>query len=149
MNTSSLNAVERLATLNRIRKLSRLMDTAIRIPFINFRIGLDPILGLVPGAGDVVTTAFSAYIIFLARRFQLPSEVLGQMIANIVLEAVVGSVPLLGDLFDAYYKANVRNLALLERHLQMAEPDLEQVDSLNLSSTEMAGTASANISAPR
>lgn len=149
MNPSNLDAVKRLATLNRIRKLSRLMDTAIRIPVINFRIGLDPILGLVPGAGDVVTTAFSAYIIFLARRFQLPSEVLGQMIANIVLEAVVGSVPLLGDLFDAYYKANVRNLALLEKHLQMAEPELEQVDPLNLSSTEMAGTASANISAPR
>lgn len=149
MNTSSLDAAKRLATLNRIRKLSRLMDTAIRIPIINFRIGLDPILGLVPGAGDIVTTAFSAYIIFLARRFQLPSEVMGQMVANIVLEAVVGSVPLLGDLFDAYYKANVRNLALLEKHLQMAEPELEQVDPLNLSSTEMAGTASANISAPR
>jgi hypothetical protein len=146
MSTPSLSAAKRIATLNRIRKLSRLMDTAIRIPIINFRIGLDPILGLVPGAGDIVTTAFSAYIIFLARRFQLPSEVMSQMGANIVLEAVVGSVPLLGDLFDAYYKANVRNLALLEKHLQVAEPELEQVDPLNLSSTEMAGTASANIS---
>jgi len=146
MNTSSLDTAKRIATLNRIRKLSRLMDTAIRIPVINFRIGLDPILGLIPGAGDVVTTAFSAYIIFLARRFQLPAEVMGQMVANIVLEAVVGSIPLLGDLFDAYYKSNVRNLALLEKYLQVAEPELEQVDPLNLSSAELAGTASANIS---
>jgi len=68
------------------------MDTAIRIPGIGFRIGLDPIIGLVPGAGDLISTAFSAYII--AARFRLPREVLLRMIFNIGLEAVVGSVPL-------------------------------------------------------
>ncbi|HEY9625369.1 MAG TPA: DUF4112 domain-containing protein [Crinalium sp.] len=129
-----MNTVERLATLNRIRKLSRLMDTAIRIPGINFRIGLDPIIGLVPGAGDVVSTAFSAYIIYLATRFQLPGHIIQKMIFNIAFEAVIGTVPLLGDFFDAYYKSNVRNLSLLEKHLQTAEPDLEEADPLDLSS---------------
>jgi hypothetical protein len=129
-----MNTVERLATLNRIRKLSRLMDTAIRIPFINFRIGLDPIIGLIPGAGDIISTAFSAYIIYLATQFQLPGAAIQRMIFNIALEAVVGAIPLLGDFFDAYYKSNVRNLALLEKHLQHNEPDLEKLDPLDLSS---------------
>ena len=124
-----MNTVERLKTLNRIRRLSRLMDTAIGIPGTRFRIGLDPILGLVPGAGDLVSTAFSAYIIFLAARFGLPRELLGKMLLNIGLETVVGSVPLLGDWFDAYYKSNMRNLALLEEHLQAEEPELHVVST--------------------
>ncbi|HEY9861375.1 MAG TPA: DUF4112 domain-containing protein [Candidatus Obscuribacterales bacterium] len=121
-----MNNAERLLTLNRIRKLSRLMDTAIRIPGIGFRIGLDPIIGLIPGAGDLVSTAFSAYIIFLAARFKLPAPVLYRMVFNSGLEAVVGSVPLIGDLFDAFYKSNIRNLALLEQHLQIVDPALEE-----------------------
>ena len=125
-----MNTTERLNTLNRIRRLSRLMDTAIRIPGIGFRIGLDPIIGLVPGAGDLISTSFSAYIIFLAARFGLPREVLYRMIFNIGLEAVVGSVPLVGDLFDAYYKSNIRNLALLEQHLQVVEPEIKEVAPL-------------------
>jgi hypothetical protein len=119
-----MNTAERLATLNRIRKLSRLMDTAIGIPGTKFRIGLDPIMGLIPGAGDIVSTGFSAYIIYLATQFGLPGEDLKKMIFNIGLEAVAGTVPLVGDLFDAYYKSNIRNLAILEQHLQKAEPQL-------------------------
>ncbi|MFE1745680.1 DUF4112 domain-containing protein [Coleofasciculus sp. H7-2] len=125
-----MNTVERLENLNQIRKLSRLMDNAIRIPGIGFRIGLDPIIGLIPGAGDIISTGFSAYIIFLAARFGLPREILTKMIFNIALEATVGSVPLVGDLFDAYYKSNIRNLALLEQHLQVVEPELNQVTPL-------------------
>lgn len=124
-----MDAAKRLATLNRIRKLSRLMDTSIRIPLTGFRIGLDPIIGLVPGAGDLVSTAFSAYIIFLATRFGIPRQDLAKMIFNVGLEAFVGTVPLLGDLFDAFYKSNIRNLAILEQHLMVAEPELKKVDS--------------------
>jgi hypothetical protein len=136
-----MNTVERLATLNRIRKFSRLMDTAIGIPGTRFRIGLDPIIGLVPGAGDLVSTAFSAYIIFLAARFSLPRDVVARMIFNVGLEAVVGSVPLIGDLFDAFYKSNIRNLALLEQHLQVAEPELEALDPLDLSTAKTIYTS--------
>jgi Domain of unknown function (DUF4112) len=122
-----MDAAKRLATLNRIRKLSRLMDTSIRIPLTGFRIGIDPIIGLVPGAGDLVSTAFSAYIIFLATRFGIPHQDLAKMVFNVGLEAVVGTVPLVGDLFDAFYKSNIRNLAILEQHLTVVEPELEQV----------------------
>ncbi|MBE9120641.1 MULTISPECIES: DUF4112 domain-containing protein [Microcoleaceae] len=122
-----MNKIERLATLNRIRKLSRLMDTAIGIPGTKFRIGLDPLIGLVPGAGDLVDTAFSAYLIYLATQFKIPPKTLGKMIYNISLEAVVGSVPLIGDIFDAFYKSNMRNLALLEAHIEVEEPELVAV----------------------
>jgi hypothetical protein len=125
-----MNTAERLATLNRIRKLSRLMDTAIGIPGTRFRIGLDPIIGLIPGAGDLISTAFSAYIIYLATRFGIPGQDLKKMLFNIGLEAVVGTVPLVGDFFDAYYKSNIRNLAILEQHLQAAEPELEEIASV-------------------
>ena len=108
---------QRLKTLKRIRRLSRLMDTAIGIPGTKFRIGLDPIIGLVPGAGDLVSTAFSAYIILLAARFKLPRAALQKMVFNVALESVVGAVPLAGDIFDAYYKSNIRNLEILENHL--------------------------------
>ncbi|BAY22328.1 hypothetical protein NIES2100_20910 [Calothrix sp. NIES-2100] len=122
-----MDAAKRLATLNRIRKLSRLMDTSIRIPGIGFRIGIDPIIGLVPGAGDLISTAFSAYIIFLATRFGIPHQDLAKMIFNVGLEAVVGTVPLVGDLFDAFYKSNIRNLEILEQHLTAVEPEITEV----------------------
>jgi hypothetical protein len=121
-----MDAAKRLATLNRIRKLSRLMDTSIRIPLTGFRIGIDPIIGLVPGAGDLVSTAFSAYIIFLATRFGIPRQDLAKMVFNVGLETVVGTVPLIGDLFDAFYKSNIRNLAILEQHLTVVEPELKK-----------------------
>lgn len=124
-----MNTVQRLATLNRIRKLSRLMDTAFRIPGTPFRIGLDPIIGIVPGLGDLIATAFSAYIIFLAARFSIPREDLAKMIYNIALEAVVGTIPILGDIFDAFYKSNIRNLKILETHLEVADPELEEMAS--------------------
>ncbi|MCC5644473.1 DUF4112 domain-containing protein [Nostoc sp. CHAB 5824] len=122
-----MDAAKRLATLNRIRKLSRLMDTSIRIPLTSFRIGIDPIIGLVPGAGDLISTAFSAYIIFLATQFGIPRQDLAKMIFNVGLETVVGTVPLVGDLFDAFYKSNIRNLAILEQHLTVVEPELKEV----------------------
>lgn len=122
-----MNKLERLATLNRIRKLSRLMDSAFRIPGTPFRFGLDPIIGLVPGAGDLVATAFSAYIIYLAARFKIPPEDFKKMLFNVGLEAVVGTVPLVGDMFDAYYKSNLRNLAILEKYLEVVDPELEEI----------------------
>ena len=124
-----MDTIKRLATLNRIRQLSLLMDTSLRVPGTGFRIGLDPIIGLIPGAGDLISTAFSAYIIFLATRFGIPRQDLTEMIFNVALESVVGTVPLVGDLFDAFYKSNIRNLAILEKHLMAVEPELEEVAS--------------------
>ncbi|MDV2991795.1 MAG: hypothetical protein N4J56_001449 [Chroococcidiopsis sp. SAG 2025] len=107
----------RLAIIQRLRKLTHLMDNAIAIPGTKFRIGLDPILGLIPGAGDFIGTALSAYIVLEAVRLGLPKETLGKMVSNILLESVVGTVPIVGDWFDFAWKANVKNLELIETHL--------------------------------
>ena len=96
------------------------MDEGIRLPGTQFRIGLDPIIGLVPGIGDAAGAILAASILIEAIRRGIPRVTLVRMAANIALDTVGGSVPLLGDLFDAAWKANLRNLALLERHL--AEP---------------------------
>jgi len=131
-----VDTASQLRNLNRIRRISRLMDTAFRIPVLGIKVGWDPVLGLVPGLGDLIATAVSAYVIVLAARFRLPKSILAQMVLNIGLEAVVGTVPLVGDLFDAFYKSNVRNLKLLEAHLQGESTALEEADSLNLNSVQ-------------
>jgi hypothetical protein len=109
--------------LHNLRRLSQLLDNAIRIPGTKYRIGLDPILGLLPGGGDTVTGALGAYIVVEAARMGLPKAVLWQMVGNILLDSVVGSVPVVGDFFDIGWKANVKNIALLERHLHHSSPN--------------------------
>lgn len=122
----TMNTAERIATLKRIRRLTRLMDSAIGIPGTKFRIGLDPILGLVPGAGDLVGAAFSGYLIYLATRLGVSGQDLVKMIMNVGVETLIGEVPLVGDLFDAYFKANVRNLTILETYLTVVDPEVEE-----------------------
>lgn len=133
-----MDASKRLATLNRIRRLSRLMDSSIGIPLTRFKIGLDPIIGLLPGLGDIISTGFSAYIIFLAARFGMQSSDLAKMIFNVGLEFVIGAVPFLGDIFDAFYKSNIYNLAILEEHLMKVDPQLKKA-SLESSDYSKAG----------
>lgn len=103
--------------LSRLRSLSHLLDNAIQIPGTQQRFGIDPLLGLIPGAGDVVAGCLSAYILIEAARMGVPRELLRKMGTNVLLEVGVGTVPLLGDLFDVTWKANARNVALLEEHL--------------------------------
>lgn len=116
-----MNTVKQIKTLKRIRKIATLLDSAIGIPGTKFRIGLDPILGLIPGGGDLITAGISAYMIYLATRFGLKKEEIGKMIGNVAIETVLGSVPLAGDIFDAYFKANLRNLEILENHLEKSK----------------------------
>jgi hypothetical protein len=105
------------ARLKRLRSLSYILDNAIPIPGTSYRVGLDPILGLIPGGGDILGSAFSAYIVLEAALLGLPRESLVRMASNILFETVVGSVPVLGDIFDVTWKANVKNMALLEAHM--------------------------------
>ncbi len=107
--------------VQRVRQLAKLLDEAILIPGTNKRIGLDPIIGLIPGGGDTVTMLMSAYIVVEAALLGLPATTLLQMVGNIVIDAFVGTVPVVGDLFDVVSKANMRNLKLLDAHL--AEPE--------------------------
>lgn len=111
-----------LQTLQHLRQLSRLLDSAIGIPGTRFRFGLDPVLGLIPGGGDTVGAVLSVYIVFRAAQMGVPSESLRKMVTNVLLESMVGTVPLVGDFFDASWKANVRNVQLLEDHLGSPEP---------------------------
>jgi hypothetical protein len=102
---------------SRVRALARLLDDAVRIPGTDVRVGLDPVLGLVPGLGDLAGAALSGYIVVASARLGAPTPVLARMVLNIAADAIIGGIPLLGDLFDAGWKANARNSALLDRHL--------------------------------
>jgi hypothetical protein len=101
----------------RVRRLARVMDNAVGIPGTRLRFGLDALLGLVPGVGDVVGAAAAGYVVLAAARLGAPASVLVRMLLNVGIDTVVGSVPLLGDLFDLGFRSNSRNVALLERHL--------------------------------
>lgn len=103
--------------LYELRRFAHLLDEAIRIPVIGYRIGLEPILGLIPVIGDLSGLALSSYIIFRAARLGLPRRLVARMIFNAVLNTVVGSIPIIGDLFDFFWKVNKRNMRLIERHL--------------------------------
>jgi hypothetical protein len=118
---TSVPTTGQIVKINRLRRISRLLDNAIPIPGTKFRFGLDPILGLLPGGGDTVTGGLSAYIVVEAARMGLPREVLWQMVVNIILDSLAGTIPIIGDLFDVGWKANVKNIALLEKHLDLVE----------------------------
>jgi hypothetical protein len=104
------------ATLARLRSLATLLDTAVRLPG-GIRIGADSIIGLAPGIGDALTTILAAYIVAEGIRLGLPRRKIWRMAANVGLDAVVGAVPIVGDIFDVAFKANKRNLAIIEEHL--------------------------------
>ena len=87
------------------------------LPGTSFRFGIDAVLGLVPGVGDAIGAGLSAWLIIEAQRLGAPNILLARMAGNLMLDAAVGAVPLLGDVFDAAFKANLRNMRLLRRHL--------------------------------
>ena len=127
MDDTTHNAIDAIHSshmprLKRLRQISQLLDGAILIPGTKQRIGLDPILGLIPGGGDTVSAALSGYIIIEAARMGLPREALMRMVTNLVLDTVVGSVPVLGDIFDVFSKANLRNMQIVESHAQAPAP---------------------------
>lgn len=101
--------------LLKIRYMSRLLDQSIVLPG-GFKIGLDPLIGLIPGLGDIVATGLSFYIVYQAARLGIPKRILARMCGNIIIEGLVGEIPLIGDIFDAVYKANYRNAQLVELH---------------------------------
>jgi hypothetical protein len=106
------------ARLSRLRALAWLIDGAFRVPGTGFRFGLNSAIGLLPVGGDAVLGLISLYIIYEAAQLGLPRHKLLRMAANVGIEVVGGSVPLLGDLFDMALKANLRNLRIIENHLR-------------------------------
>ena len=101
----------------RLARLAWLLDNSITIPGTRFRIGLDAIVGLIPGLGDLLGVLASSYIVREAARLGAPPSLLVRMAFNVAVEGIVGLMPFVGDVFDAVWKANQRNYALLEEHL--------------------------------
>ncbi len=108
-------------SLARLQRLAWLMDKSIRLPG-GFRIGADGIIGLVPVVGDLATACVSSYIVAEAARMKVPKSVLLRMGLNVLVDFVVGAIPIAGDLFDFAFKANLRNIALLESYLNRPSP---------------------------
>ena len=104
--------------LERLRRVGWVLDSSFRVPGTQIRFGVDMIIGLVPGLGDLIAGALSLYIIVESARLGVPRSLLAQMGWNVVVDTLVGEVPILGDAFDVFWKANLRNLALLEEHLR-------------------------------
>jgi hypothetical protein len=102
--------------LEALRRWARIFDSQFRIPGTQITFGIDPILGLVPGLGDVASPVFSLFFIWHGLRLGVPKVVLARMVLNVLIDTGVGAIPVLGDLFDFGWKANAWNLALLERH---------------------------------
>ncbi|WP_219999921.1 DUF4112 domain-containing protein [Halomonas sp. LBP4] len=105
----------------RVHRLARLMDSSVRLPG-GFRVGVDGLIGLVPGVGDLAAAGVSFYIVAQAAHAGVPAKVLARMVLNVALDAVVGAIPVLGDVFDVAFKANLRNARLMDAYLDRSAP---------------------------
>lgn len=106
------------AALQEIESLAQWLDARFRLPGTNFRFGLDGLVGLIPGVGDAFGAASAIYLIMRAERLGVPRSLLLRMGGNVAIDTIVGTIPLLGDLFDFGFKANRRNAALVRRHFE-------------------------------
>ena len=100
----------------RIARVTRVLDELVRVPGTPIRVGLDPVIGLVPVVGDVVAAGAGAWVIAEAARFGVPRIVLGRMVLNLLLDLGIGAIPLVGDLYDLVFRSNTKNLELFRRH---------------------------------
>ena len=112
--------------LQSLDKLAWLLDSSIRIPGTNRTIGLDGIIGLLPGIGDVVSGVISGYIVVKALLMGLPIFVIARMVINLMIEGVIGVIPVVGDLFDFIFKSNRRNVRLMQTYLKNPEDTSER-----------------------
>jgi hypothetical protein len=110
--------LDKRAAVARLDALAKLFDTAFLVPGTNIRFGIESIMRLVPGVGDAAASALSCWLLFEAKRLDIPNHVFARMVANVAIEGVVGAVPLLGDLFDVGFRANRRNVKILQEHFE-------------------------------
>ena len=110
------SAMSKNPALKRINVLARLMDAQFSVPGTSFRFGLDGIIGLIPGVGDMSTFAVSSYMLWIMAHNGASGYVMARMVLNVLLDALVGMIPLLGDIFDFAFKANMRNVRLMQQH---------------------------------
>jgi hypothetical protein len=117
----------RADSLARIAAVAQLLDNAFLIPGLNRRIGLDAVIGLVPGIGDAVSAVLAGYIVWEARRLGLPRWKIARMIGNVAIDTAIGAIPFAGDAFDAIFKANMRNLRIVNEHLKRGPREIDGV----------------------
>ncbi len=113
-NSAVLSREDR--TIHTMRRWNHFSETAFRVPFTRMRFGWDPILGLVPGLGDVSTGLFALFLLVTAFRLKIPGVIRARLIVNSLLDVFLGAIPFVGDIYDFAWKSNSRNLALLEKH---------------------------------
>jgi len=114
------DAASRRAALDRLDVLANIFDTAFIVPGTGVRFGVESLLRLVPGFGDAIASTLSFYLLYEASRLGVPRLLMARMAANVLLEGVVGVVPVAGDAFDVFFRANRRNVALLRAHFDRA-----------------------------
>ncbi len=127
--TGSRSHEERIQLLRRLRRLNnlaRLLDTAVRVPGTGIRFGADSLLGLLPVIGDASGAIIGLAIVNEGRKLGVPSDKLARMLTNIAVDAAVGSVPLLGDAFDVYFKAHKRNIGIILDHFDVEAAELAE-----------------------
>jgi hypothetical protein len=107
----------RAERVKRLESIAAVMDTAFVVPGTGIRFGFDGLVGLVPGVGDVVTTALSLYLVHEAWQLGAPKHLIGRMLANVALDSAIGAVPVAGDVFDVLWRANKRNMRMLREWL--------------------------------
>jgi hypothetical protein len=115
----------RADSLARITALAKLLDNAFLIPGLNRRVGIDAVIGLVPGIGDAISAALASYIIWEARQLGLPRWKIARMIGNLAFDTAIGAIPVAGDVFDLFFKANQRNLRIINEHLKRGPYEVE------------------------
>ena len=116
MKMNMQKRITQTSTISNLDSLARLMDSRFTIPGTNIRFGLDSIIGLVPGVGDFATFMVSGYMVSILAKNGASGFVLARMTLNILIDALIGSIPILGDIFDVAFKANQRNIKLLREH---------------------------------
>lgn len=107
--------------LRRVRRVASMLDDQFKIPGTRIRWGIDSLVGLLPGAGDLATAAAGLWLIGEAVRMQAPKRLIARMLWNLLIDSTLGSIPILGDVFDLFWKSNRRNVDLLENHLATKE----------------------------
>lgn len=116
------------SALKRIEAMEHLLERSFTIPGVNYPIGLDAIVGLVPVVGDLVTAAMGTYLMWEAKNIGLPKWKLWRMAGNIAFDTAVGAVPLAGDAFDLFFRSNTRNLKIVRKHLDKHHPGLRTIE---------------------
>ena len=115
----------RADSIARITALTKLLDSAFLIPGLNRRVGIDAVIGLIPGVGDAISAALASYIIWEARQLGLPRWKIAKMIGNVAFDTAIGAIPVAGDAFDLFFKANERNLRIVNEHLKRGPREIE------------------------